>query len=403
MEEFENWLHNIIDKYFFQVAIAVLLLLSAAIRWKLAPVTEFSSDYRIFLQPWIEHYREYGIVEGLRLGVGNYYIPYNLFLAVIAQLPGDAGVYISWFSCLFDYVLAYFVYRIALVLQKPEEIAGTATRKAIMAGIVTLYLPPVILDSTLWKQCDSIYTCFVIICLYYILLEKYGRSLFWLGCGLTFKFQALFIFPLFVALYMFRKEGLRLWQFFWLPALYVLGGMPALLVGRGKRDVLSIYLNQYGSGYAISENHPNVYRLVIPEFDTAMKVYDTLNHPALFGTLAVFAFFMCMIWKYKETVCGAKTIYLGLWCIWTCIMFLPGMHDRYSYPVVILLTMFAIVCDTKKLWVAFVINAVTTIIFASYLFGGGRPSFTVLSLFYVVPYFYVTYDLYRSLQKETPP
>jgi Gpi18-like mannosyltransferase len=402
MAKLDNGIHDIIDKYFFYIAITVLLLLSVAIRLKLAPVTQYSSDYHIFLLPWAEHYRSNGIIEGLRQGVGNYYIPYNIYLAVTAQLPGEPWLYIALLSCICDYVMAYFVYRMALVLADAEkaEVGEWLYQKAVLAGVVTLYLPIVILDSALWKQCDSIYSTFIVISLYYVLREKYGRSLFWLGCGFVFKMQALFVLPLFVALYIFRKQGLCWWHFFWLPVWYVLGGLPAMLAGRGKREVLLIYFGQYNSGEAISENHPNLYRLVIEDYNKAMEVYGILKHPAIFGTVAVFAIFVCVSMKYKEAINKTNTIYIALWCVWTCVMFLPGMHDRFSYPVVVLLTMFVLVCDIRKLWLALVLNAVMTIIFSGYTLGGNSLAWATRSFFYAIPYFYVTYDLYRSLQAE---
>ncbi|MDR0219878.1 MAG: hypothetical protein LBI54_00545 [Lachnospiraceae bacterium] len=100
MEKLDNWIHDIIEKYFFYIAMAVFLLLSAAIRWKLAPVVAFSGDYYAYLLPWVEHYRDNGLIEGLRLGVEQY-IPYNLFLAIVAWLPGEPWAYIALLLALF--------------------------------------------------------------------------------------------------------------------------------------------------------------------------------------------------------------------------------------------------------------------------------------------------------------
>jgi Gpi18-like mannosyltransferase len=364
----------------------------------MAPITDFSWDYKSFLLPWVGHYKNNGIIEGLRQGVGNYYIPYNLFLAIIAQLPGEPWIYITLLSGLCDYIMAYYVYRLALLLTNAERLGGWSYQKAVFAGIVTLYLPAVIFDSALWKQCDSIYTCFVIISLYYVLREKYGRSLFWLGCGAMFKLQALFIAPFFVILYIFRKKGLRFWCFFWIPICYILGGMPAILAGRRASEVLLIYFHQYRSSY-LSANYPNFYYLIMQDpSEPARAVVATFYHPALLGTLAAFVFFTWASMKFKETVNKADLVYLGLWCVWTCAMFLPAMHERFAYPAVILLTMYVLACDFRKFGVALGLNIITAISFSNFLLQMGSVSFVTLAFFNMLIYLYATYDLYRTLQ-----
>ena len=71
-----------VDKYLDWIIFAFMLVMSIHIRLKYTPLIEVPgwSDYKEFLQSWVEHYANLGIVRGLGEGIGDYYIPYNLFL-----------------------------------------------------------------------------------------------------------------------------------------------------------------------------------------------------------------------------------------------------------------------------------------------------------------------------------
>ena len=109
----EEKLHRFVEKNLFRIGVLLILLCSFFVRYHLAPITVLSGDYNISLLPWVESYRASGIVKGLSQVIGNYYVPYNLFLAVIAQLPGQPWAYIAYLSILCDYLVAWFIYLIA--------------------------------------------------------------------------------------------------------------------------------------------------------------------------------------------------------------------------------------------------------------------------------------------------
>ena len=109
-------IQKLLEKYLFHIAVGLLILISILIRYNLAPITYFSADYRSHLVHWITAYRNLGIAEGLSQNVGNYYVPYNVLLAIIAQLPTEPWVLITLTSCIFDYIIAFFVYRLANLL-----------------------------------------------------------------------------------------------------------------------------------------------------------------------------------------------------------------------------------------------------------------------------------------------
>ena len=394
--DIEGKFQGLIERNFYGIAFCLLLFLSLFIRWQMAPLA-ISRDYVYALVSWVEHYKEWGFVGGLAQGVGAYYIPYNIILAIAAHLPWEPWVLIAFCSIVCDYISAYFVYRIARILLEGENTDVWARRKAAIAGLVTLFLPAVLMNGALWKQADSIYTCFLIICLYYALREKYGTSLLWLGIAFIFKMQAIFFLPLFIALYIFRKKGLSLLYFLYIPLCYLLGGLPAILAGRPAGSVYRIYFEQSVTNPQMTMKMPNLYSFNLTH-------YEALYYPALLGTLVIFILFMCAIFKYKDGLNNKNIVYLGIWCIFTALMFLPAMHERFNYPVLILLTVFYLIYDLKKLWIALIINLISVLTYGAYLFDAlldaTSISMTWLAIFHMAAYAYVTYDVYRGFKED---
>lgn len=387
--KFEDIIHILIDKYLFHIGIFIILLCSLLIRCHLAPITMLSGDYQESLLPWVEYYQKNGIIQGLAETMGSYYVPYNLFLAIIAFLPGQPWIYIAGFSIICDYVCAFYIYLIAKTITEEH---GIATSKATFAALAVLLIPASILNGALWKQCDSVYTCFVIISIYYSLKKKFNRSFLMLGIGFIFKLQAIYVLPVFIILYILREKGLRIFHFLWLPVMYLIGGLPAVLAGRRVLDVYDVYYHQasYEGFNAMTMNMPNLYSFSLSD-------YPALKMPALMITLCIFIFMACFIQKCKPQIDSANLVYLSVWCLWTCIMFLPAQHERYNFPVLLILTAFYIVTDIRKCWPALVINVISCFQYGNYLFKAFYPNEALMAIFHMIAYLYVTYDLLRRL------
>lgn len=393
LENVENKIHNLIERYLFIIGIIIIFIISFAVRLHLAPITCLSGDYEGSLLPWIDYYKERGILQGLAESMGSYYVPYNLFLAFIAFLPGEPWMYISGFSILCDYVIAIFVYFISKELL--EEAEGSYKRQtAAIAMVVSLLLPAAILNGSLWKQCDSVYTCFVVVSIYYVLKQRYSLSLAMLGIGFIFKLQAIYLLPLYVVLYIFRKKGLSIIHFIWIPIMYLLGGLPAAFAGRRIFDIYDAYYHQanYPGFDAMTMGMPNIY-------DFALTDYPALSKPALLLTLCIFILLACVIVKYKKGLNKINIFLIGIWSLWTCIMFLPAQHERYNYPVIILLSVFYIVTDIRKSWPAIVINIISCLQYGKYLFAAETVSYQVMAMFHIAAFLYVTYDMIKRVQE----
>lgn len=392
IRKLEERLHDLIDKHLFQIGMIIILGVTLLIRIHLMPITMLSGDYMDCLEPWVEYYRQNGIVKGLAETMGSYYVPYNLFLAVIAFLPGQPWTYIAGLSIIFDYISAFFIYLIARIIAEEN---GVSKSNAAIAALTVLLLPATIFNGALWKQCDSIYSCFVIISIFYAMKKKYNLSLLMLGIGFIFKLQAIYLFPMFVILYIFREKGLSLFHFLWIPVMYLLGGLPAIFSGRRILDVYDIYWHQanYEGFNAMTMGMPNLYSFGLTD-------YPALNMPAVLVTLCIFIFMACILQKYKQQLDNTNLLSVSIWCLWTCIMFLPAQHERYNFPVLILLTSFYLVTNIRKCWPALVINVISCFQYGNYLFKFPYPNNALMAVFHMAAYLYVTYDLLKGIKNR---
>lgn len=386
----DRFLFLLADRYLFRISIALLLLGSVLLRYKLAPEIRISADYDMYIAGWPAMYREMGFVEGMSHTVGDYYVPFNIMYAIIGLSPWEPWVLASVFSCTCDYIGAFFIYKIAGILLT-EKNASHADIKAAFIGTLSLYLPFVFINSALWKQCDSIYICFALASLYLLLKDKYAASFVFLGISFAFKLQAIFFIPFYLTFYMIRRRFSVL-QFLWLPFVYLLAGLPAVWCHRGIKATYLTYFMQTlegtegSEGYGLVAIYPNLYNLGLDDF------LETFSLPAVIFTAMLLMLSMILAFRLKERFTFTNMVYLLVWQIWTFNMFLPSMHERYDYGAVLLISMLAFILPERSLLVAALLNVGSYI---TYLTACNLRSIPipVLSLFYIAGYFYMSWEL----------
>lgn len=384
----DHLFHGLIGIYLNEIVLGVILFIAFLIRRHLAPVCVLSPDYNQFIVPWFEHYKLLGIVRGLAEGVGDYYIPYNLFLAVSAQLPVKPYTAVAFTSGLADFISALFLYRTVNYIKPCTTENGR--RKLTCAAL--LLLPFVVLNSALWKQCDSIYTCFVIGGLYFAFRKKYTSAFLMFSLGFCFKLQAIFILPFLIILYMAGEEFSVL-EFLWYPIMYLVTGLPAIFCGRPWKQVYKIYLAQSEHYDAMSIHSMNIYCLGLTD-------YPALSRPAIMATIGIFALAAAYFYRWRKSLDKTAIFYIAIWSTWTCYYFLPAMHERYDYLPILMITAFALLLHKQILWIAIALNAISISTYTSALMGEyfSAPDSTLLAAIYLVCYFALSWDLHNMIK-----
>ena len=390
-------LHRIIDRYLGEIVWALLVLIAVAIRLLLIPSAQ-SDDYTIFLQPWVETYRGHSISECLAMSVGNYFVPYNLFLIFVSRLSVEPYVPIAFFSCAADIGIAYGIWKIVRGMDVAPKVS-TTVETATRASVLVLLMPYVFLNSALWKQCDSVYVCFMVLSLCFLLEKRPTLSFILLGIALSFKLQTVFILPFYLYHYAVKKDHSIL-QWLWLPGIYLAAGLPALFAGKTFSETFGIYKTQIEEPGGIVRNLPNVYYLGLPPDDVAKL-------SGICFTVAVLA--VAFYFMYRRGVLGGAKedepksgvsideLLVAAFFIWTCVMFLPGMHERYDYPVTLLITVYALLSRKRGMVVvAIALQLIDVMDYSYFLFYWSLIEPSKLTLPFIAAYLWTGREVFAG-------
>lgn len=322
-----------------------------------------TDDYITFLHPWYEQIKKYGGLSALKYQVGNYSITYQFLIALFSYLPGKDIFWYKVLSAFFDFVLAISA---GILCQQISE--KNSMKSFMFAYASILFLPTVIFNSSLWAQCDSIYISFILISIINLLDGHYKSSFAVLGIALAFKLQTVFIFPFFILVYAIKKK-FSFVNFLITGITFYFFCIPGFIYGRSFLDPIKIYMNQSDSMPNINVGYPNFSGLFGVLSIKQEQLWE-LHHFLLFFTLAVLCTGLMIVFEYEKNFNNLEMLNLALWTNWTCVMFLPNMHDRYGFLVDLLLVIITIATKSKLMTILATISLINSlIVYCDYIFG----------------------------------
>lgn len=331
-------------------------IMGILIRWSLRYF--HSGDASYYLLDWYEQIKSSGGFRGLGEQVGTYNVLYQTIIAFFTYLPINPLIAYKLLSVIFDYILAgmtgYFVYH---YFGEPRKWKG------ILAYTLVLLSPIVFVNSAMWGQCDSIYAAFMILSFLMMVDEKYTKSLIFLGIALAFKLQAAFLLPLYLFIY-FYKRRFSILKFAILPVVLWLSSLPGILAGRHILDVFLIYYRQSRTDALLTIMYPSFWVLFTQnELDL---FYDDLKPIAMLFTIGVLAIWMVYWLLQKVELNAPNMVGMALISFYTCILFLPGMHERYGFVYEILALIY-VFYNSRSVWLLIVLNAISFSTYGQYI------------------------------------
>lgn len=343
-----------LEKHLLPFFVVFVVLLGLGIRFALREVE--SIDSHNFLLPWYDEIKEAGGLWGLGGQVGNYNMPYQTLIALLTYLPVKPLYAYKILSCCFDYLLAAGVMLCVFSLTKSRW-------KAVFAFSGVVLSPVVFLNSAAWGQCDSIFTAFLVLSLLMLCRERYIPSFVLLGLAFAFKLQAVFLLPFYLFVY-FVKKRFSLLHFLLIPAVMLAASLPNILMGRNPLDVFTLYAYQTGTWQRMYMNYPSFWALL--SGDSAAN-YDLLRPVAIALTLGLLAGLMAY-WVYKKVDLTPDAMLRAAFLLaYTCVLFLPAMHERYGYVYEILAIILAF-RDKKTIPLMLGLMALSSLTYGHYLF-----------------------------------
>lgn len=290
----------------------------------------------IIFEGWYHHLVERGGWRGLGTVIGNYNAPFLYLLAVALLIPGPIILKIKVVFVAFDVVLAFFTYKL-VGLRRPG-------RTAIIAALVTVLLPTVVINASLYGQMDAMWASFAVGGVYFL-----ARGRDWWGVALctlavALKPQGVFIFPLVLLL---ALAGQIRWRTLLAAPVVFLGlDLPAVLLGRHPLELLTIYsMSRQGRHVPTLTLHaPSAYAF-LPPADGRVTGLRTVGYVAA----AVLVLGVCALLLASRARLTTDRIVTAATLFAILLPFtLPGMHERYFFLADVLSV--ALAFHRPRLW-----------------------------------------------------
>lgn len=322
-----------------------------------------SPDAQIFLLPWYEEIKNNGGLKGLGTQVGNYNLLYQFFIAIFTYLPINSLYSYKIFSCIFDIAVAL------LGAVWVRNICKADILKTFFAFSLIFLSPIVILNSSLWAQCDSIYSFFCMLTLYLLFQKKYWRAMFFYGAAFSFKLQAIFILP-FILLFYIKDKDFSI-KYFTGSIITVIGlSLPGLMSGRNVLDILKVYTGQVTTNPdVIFYNYPGFCNLFVNGDSLADdRIY--IKNICLIMAICVVGIICVFVIQKKIKFDEYSFLYIAFLLTFATVLFLPAMHERYGY-IYEVLSILILIYDTKTIFLSTILHTCTIITYCNYLFNIG--------------------------------
>ena len=358
-----------------------------------------SGDMSACLYPWFESIKAEGGLSALSHQVGDYSLFYQTLISLMTYIP---------ISCVFQYKILSGVFdaavAVALAVIYRDLCLGEATQtgtlapmaksdrqsiitKSCVLGIAVWMLPTVILNSAYWGQCDSIFSFFCLMTLYLLRRDSWIGAFVFLGLAFACKLQTVFVLPIISVYYLVSKRFSAIYLLITVAVLW-LSGILAFAYGRDLLAPVSIYLEQ-------SREYPEMYVNFTSFWTIVGNDYGVMKWFAILFTLFVLSVGAYYCLRRKELFRSGVSFYAAAaWFMWSMLLFLPCMHDRYAYLLDLRLVLLAFL-DRRFVPCAVVSVLTSLFLYAGYLFvpkgaGVDFTSLRVATVIYLLTYLYFT-------------
>lgn len=343
---------SIVERYGECLLMAAGIAAALLVRFSLRGFV--SGDFVDFLSDWYDFVSHQGAWRALGEEFTNYTPMFSYLLIVVVKLlPWLPKLFaIKLISVVFDFICAFFVYRIVRI-RYPQGMVPA------FACLAMLFAPTVVMNGSLWGQSDIVYTTGLVACIYYLLTKREIAAFTAFGLAVSFKLQAIFLAPLLLILLLKKEVSWR--SFLIIPAVYMISVLPAWLAGRPLSALLTIYFNQAGFYRELARNVANMYQWLPNEH------YDVLYPAGVMLTLAIVIAISLAVYKSKAVVSADVMIQLATTSVLVIPYFLPKMHDRYFFAADVISIVFAFFFP-RQFFVPIIIGTVSLLSYFPFLF-----------------------------------
>lgn len=341
--------------------IVCLYILAIYLRWTLFDIHTW--DYDRYFSRWYDFIKSHGGFAALKYNFANYNVSYFYLLTICTYTSLPKLVAIKLIAVCFDILMALFVY---LIVRLKHRKAYLPT----IASLVILFTPTVFIMSGLWGQFDSIYASLCIGSLYFLLRKQPCWAFVLFGLAVSFKPQAIFLFPLLLVLVITGEIRKR--YFLLIPMVYLITILPACFIGRGFIDVLTTYrLRTDNRGHLLNLNAPNIFQWL------PSGPFYPWDRAGIILALSVVGILSFVVLTSRSKITDDIIVKLALVFVVVVPFILPEMHERYFFLADVISIVYVFYFP-KYFYIAILMQISSLISYSPYL--SGR---SVISLKYI--------------------
>jgi Gpi18-like mannosyltransferase len=311
-------------------AILVLALLTMQVLlWK---VGNSNFDMRTAYLVWQQFLIAHGRWHALAHPIDEYFPAYYELTTITSYLDGHFSrvAQIKIISLCFDIFAAAIAYVAAgrLIARKGREGPSVAQ---LIAPLTILAGPTVIVNGSVWGQCDIIYTSFLLLCVLAVVCDLEALAPLFFGFALAFKLQAVFLVPFVFAMLLARRIR---WRYLLLvPVGWAVSLVPPLLNGANLFEYLGQPGVQMGTFPALAINVGNPWG-----FAQWAGLSSRVGLPIGLAITAALVLALGLWGKAREFKSTINTFALAAFSAQAMPYFMPKMNDRYFFTGEILLS-----------------------------------------------------------------
>lgn len=317
--------------------------------------------------------------------VGDYNLPYQLLTWIGTYVPIAPMHWFKIVSVLFDFLLAV---ETALLVR---DITEDDVLSAFTYGLI-LFLPEQLMNSALWGQCDAIYSAFLVISLRCLLNKRSGKAFFFFGISLSFKLQACFIVPFFIFYYL-KQRDFSIVKTIWTIPGFCLLCVPSWIMGRSISSSFDVYLFQIGEYPKMTMNYPSLWGLINGDYPSMKLMAISLT---FFILLSGFLFLLNKNPFQKNQ--RRNAVMIATWMIFSCVEFLPSMHERYGFFAFLMLAVTCLLCFKSGFLVSWALTLICVGACYTRALFGMELSLAFVSVLMFCAWTIFTFGVYREMQ-----
>lgn len=394
------------QKYYLIIAMVLVTLVALVVRYKfiMYPTNDIVG---YILAGWMQEIKDGGFASFYK--ANSDYSPIYLFMLAILLLFPDGKLitvnsngwnYTFYENRMVSLKTVYFLFTIALafaVYLTVKELTKSKN-KALIGYVITMALPTVFVNSTIWGNCDVIYATFLVYSIYFAIKGKSSLTYVFLGLAFANKMQAIFVVPF--ILYFILKRKIKFWPIIFTFLTYFATMIPCYICGASFLEPFTYLGKQLGGQTDLTYGCANIWKFLELNGTELVRENATWIGILLVGVMFVIVYLRNV--DHKDGDSSFKVMFL---LTITTIFCLPRLHERYFYLIDVLTVIYALK-DKKRWYLPIIMQISSAIAYYHYLTGKyfiapwGEDSVTIAATINLIILAISFYDVMKLDQKD---